>query len=31
MESFKTAVWIVSILLSHQALASEPNFPKLYE
>jgi hypothetical protein len=31
MECFKTAVLIVSILLSHQALASEPKFPKLYE
>jgi hypothetical protein len=31
MESFKTAVWIVSIVLSHQVSASEPKFPKLYE
>ena len=31
MESFKTGVLIVSILLPHQALASEQKFPKLYE
>ena len=31
MEFFNTAVLIVSILLSHQALASQPKFPKLYE
>src|SRR5438477_8929838 len=31
MDSFKTGVLIVSILLSQQGLASEPMFPKLYE
>jgi len=31
MDSFKIGLLIVSILLSQQALASEPMFPKLYE
>ena len=31
MEFFNTAVLIVSILLSHQALASQPKFPNLYD
>src|SRR5436190_21738488 len=31
MESIEARVLIVSMLLSQQALASEPMFPKLYE